>query len=58
MEEYKKQIKEIGLTFKKVAELLGVSNALLSLYLSSDRTMSFEKEDKLKKIIKAYQGVV
>jgi predicted transcriptional regulator len=59
MEKYKAQIKEIGLTFKKVAELIGVSNTSLSQYLSNDesRPMPLDVEDKLKEVIAKYKAV-
>lgn len=52
--DYKKEIEKIGLTKKKVAEKLGISNVLLSYYINGARSIPINIEDDLKKIIKIY----
>lgn len=49
---YKKRIKERGLKIIWIADKLGISQPLLSMYLSGDRTMSEEIESKLKDILR------
>jgi len=56
--KYKDQIKNTGLQIKKVAKLIGISNIMLSHYLSGRIDMPLHVEDKLKKIIKAYSNVI
>lgn len=43
----KKKIENRGLKQKWVAEKIGVSEAMLSLYLSGERNLSIEKEKML-----------
>lgn len=49
---YKKRIKERGLKIIWIADKLGISQPLLSMYLSGDRTMPEEIESKLKDILR------
>ena len=50
--DFRKRIKEKGLKIIWIAEKLGISQPLLSMYLSGDRNMSEETEDRLKEILK------
>lgn len=49
---YKEKIKNKGLKIVWLAEKIGVSQPLLSMYLSGDRTMPQEVEKKLTKLLK------
>ena len=49
---YKERIKNKGLKIVWIAEKIGVSQPLLSMYLNGDRTMPKEVESKLKKLLK------
>ena len=49
---YKEKIKNKGLKIVWLAEKVGVSQPLLSMYLNGDRTMPKEVESKLKKLLK------
>ena len=53
---YKDQIKATGVTCKKIAEKLGISNIMLSHYLNS-RPMPEHIEKKLKAILKSYSSI-
>ena len=53
---YKEQIKNTGVTCKKIAEKLGISQVMLSHYLNT-RPMPKHIEDKLKYIIKTYSKI-
>lgn len=50
--DFRKRIKEKGLKIIWIAEKLGISQPLLSMYLNGDRNMSKEIEEKLKEILK------
>jgi len=49
---YKEKIKNKGLKIVWLADKIGVSQPLLSMYLNGDRTMPKEIESKLKKLLK------
>ena len=49
--DYKKAIKEKGVKQTWLAEKIGVSDTLLSLYLSGERNLSTEKEAMLKGLL-------
>lgn len=49
--DFKNRIKEKGLKIVWLADKLGISQPLLSMYLSGDRNMSQETEDKLKELL-------
>lgn len=53
---YKKQIKQTGVSCKKIAEKLGISHVMLSHYLNS-RPMPTHIEDELKKILRSYSSI-
>jgi transcriptional regulator with XRE-family HTH domain len=48
---YRKIIDQKGLKHKYIAEKIGVSKAMLSLFLSGQRNLSQEKKMKLNKIL-------
>ena len=48
---YKQQIKDKGLKQSWIAEKLGISDAMLSLFLSGERNFDLDKENELKKIL-------
>lgn len=50
--DFRKRIKEKGLKIIWIADKLGISQPLLSMYLSGDRNMNEEMEEKLKEILK------
>lgn len=49
--DFRKRIRDKGLKIVWLADQLGISQPLLSMYLSGDRNMSQETEDKLKKLL-------
>ena len=49
---YKEKIKNKGLKIVWLADKIGVSQPLLSMYLNGDRSMPKEVESKLKKLLK------
>lgn len=51
MEELKKKIEEKGLKIKWVADTVGVSPTLLSMYLSGNRNMPKKVLKKINKLI-------
>ena len=52
MKNIKKQIKKKGLKIKWIAEKVGVSPTLLSMYLSGYRNMPVEIKEKIKSLLK------
>lgn len=50
--DFRKRIKEKGLKIIWIADKLGISQPLLSMYLSGDRNMSEDTEERLKEILK------
>ena len=55
--DYKKEIKKTGLTIGKVAELVGISQVLLSYYINGKKNMPLHIQDRLKKIIAKYSNI-
>ena len=54
----KEQIKETGLTLKKVAELIPLHPVNLSYYLSGTKPMPMHVEERIKEILKKYRNIV
>lgn len=52
MDKFKKQIESKGLKITWIAKKVGISQPLLSMYLSGDRNMPKEIEQKVKEILK------
>ncbi|WP_160327366.1 helix-turn-helix domain-containing protein [Paenibacillus naphthalenovorans] len=50
--DYQKIIKQKGLKQKWIAEKLGVSSAMISMYISGKSGMSSEKIKKLNRLLK------
>lgn len=49
--DFKQRIKDKGLKIIWLADQLGISQPLLSMYLSGERNMSGETEKKLKELL-------
>lgn len=52
---FKKKIKSLGLKQKRIAQIIGVNETLLSLYLTGARDMPIDVQEKLKELLKKYE---
>ena len=52
MKKYKQLIKQKGLKISWIADKIGISQPLLSMYLNGTRDMPFVVESQLKNILK------